>query len=595
LKLIIGKINRGLLSDLKEQRKPITAGLICVVVASAISAVPILITKYGLHAIEVKPPDLHLLAFMCAATVGVYAAKYWFTRGQSLYLAQASALLGVSLRTRIFAKLLRLPISYFNRVRSGAIQSVLDNDVGLYQNSVNLMKDSIEGPIKAVAALVTVLILQWQLFLLALVTVFLTELIVRRSTREVKRAQSQVQRDLSEYSSLTQEALAGTRVIKALSAEEQLKERHHSMLRQIYESWMGTIRTISSLKPQIELVGACALAAALYFCGYLARHGNLHVSDIGALIVALDTINSGVRAISNVRSSHAQILSAAERIYEEVLDIPLEEQIEKGVVLSELKGDLEFKNVSFVYPDGTRALSHLNLKIPAGKSLALVGPSGAGKSTIVDLLLKFYDPTEGEILLDGVSITQLDTEWLRANIGLVPQHTFLFAGTIAENLRIGNPEANEEELRSAARMAHAQGFVEALPLGYETAIGERGVGLSGGEMQRLAIARALLRSPKLLILDEATSNLDAHSEQAVQEALQEAMQHRTTLSIAHRLTTAARADRIAVLSKGEVIEQGTHEGLMRSNGVYSAMYAAFSSGLLDTQPEDSPATLEPAQ
>ncbi|MBS1709443.1 MAG: ATP-binding cassette domain-containing protein, partial [Armatimonadetes bacterium] len=234
----------------------------------------------------------------------------------------------------------------------------------------------------------------------------------------------------------------------------------------------------------------------------------------------------------------------------------------------------------FCYPDGTKALDRVNFTIEPGTSLALVGPSGAGKSTVADLLLRFYDPTEGQILLDGQDIRTLKGAWYRGLIGVVPQQTFLFAGTVAENLRLGAPEADEKALASAVKAAHAESFVDLDHGGLDGNLGERGVGVSGGEGQRLAIARALVRDPQILLLDEATSNLDAHSEKAVTTALDEAMQSRTTLFIAHRLTTAARADKIVVLRRGQVLETGTHEELMRADGAYAGMFRAFTSGLV---------------
>ena len=236
--------------------------------------------------------------------------------------------------------------------------------------------------------------------------------------------------------------------------------------------------------------------------------------------------------------------------------------------------------MSFTYPDGTVALKSVSFDIEPGTSLALVGPSGAGKSTIADLLLRFYDPTEGRILFDGVDIRELKGQWYRAQIGVVPQQTFLFAGTIAENLRLGDPGASHEQIVKSAVAAHADVFIEQTPEKYETVLGERGVRLSGGEGQRIAIARALVRNPKVLLLDEATSNLDAQSERVVTAALEEIMQSRTTLFIAHRLTTAARATRIVVLRRGEVLETGSHDDLMEKGGAYASMFHAFTSGVL---------------
>jgi subfamily B ATP-binding cassette protein MsbA len=331
----------------------------------------------------------------------------------------------------------------------------------------------------------------------------------------------------------------------------------------------------------VELVGAVSLATILYICGYMAKAGTLQISEIVALTLALDIINQGARALSNVNNTYNTVQAAAKRIYGEVLDAPEEPVDEAGQrTLESPAGRIEFQGVSFTYPDGTVALRNVSFVIEPGTSLALVGPSGAGKSTVADLLLRFYDPTEGRVLFDGVDIRELKGQWYRAQIGVVPQQTFLFAGTIADNLRLGAPDASDDQIKRAAKAAHADVFIEQTPGGYGTVLGERGVRLSGGEGQRLAIARALVREPKALLLDEATSNLDAHSEQVVTEALEEVMQRRTTLFIAHRLTTASRATKILVLRRGEALEYGSHEYLMAKGGAYASMYKAFTSGVL---------------
>jgi ABC-type multidrug transport system fused ATPase/permease subunit len=314
----------------------------------------------------------------------------------------------------------------------------------------------------------------------------------------------------------------------------------------------------------------------------MAFHGQLQVEDLGALLLALDIVNQGFRSYGSVNNTYGQVQAASQRIYDEILDVPEPRDDEPGAkTIESPTGHLEFRNVGFHYPDGTPALHNVSFVLEPGKSLALVGPSGAGKSTIADLVLRFYDPTEGQILFDGVDIRELKSSWLRSQIGVVPQQTFLFAGSIRDNILLGAPEASEPAMKAAAVAAHVGAFVDLIPEGYDTELGERGVRVSGGEMQRIAIARALVRKPTLLLLDEATSNLDAVSEKAVQEALDEVMTQRTTLFIAHRLTTAARADTIAMMRKGELIECGSHRELMAKGGAYAAMYCAFNSGVLD--------------
>lgn len=580
------RFDRRLAAELRTQRKPILLGLVCVAVTSGLTALTIPLTKQAVLAIDLAAKSqegaLERLAMVSAAVVALFGLKYWFTRGQVYFLSEAAARLAANLRLRLFQKLQRLPISYFNERRSGSIQSVLTNDVNVYQTAVTIIRDSIDGPIKAVSAFVAIVVMQWQLALAVIVFLPVMAAAIQRNGRKMREAQRQVQEDLAELNGMTQEALTGTRVIRAFNAEDRIGQRYASLVETTLRSQMRAVRRLASLRPLVEFIGATALAAVLFLCGVLAMRGSLHVADLAALILAMDVINQGFRNLGSVNNTYGQVQAVADRIYGQVLDVPEETvQSPERLRLDAPKGRIEFREVGFVYPDGTRALERVSFAIEPGQCLALVGPSGSGKSTIADLLLRFHEPTEGQILFDGVDLRELDVQWLRSQIGVVPQQTFLFAGTIAENIRLGAPDATDEEVREAARAAHAEPFIEQMPQGYDTPLGERGIRLSGGEMQRIAIARALIRRPRILLLDEATSNLDAVSEQAVQEALEEILPGRTTLMIAHRLTTAARADRLVMLRKGEVIESGTHQELLASGGAYSRMFNAFSSGVAD--------------
>lgn len=521
------------------------------------------------------------LGMLCGAVIGLYGLKYFLTRGQVFYLSRASSRLASNLRQELFNKIQRVPVSYFTDKRTGAVQSVLNNDVGVYQGAVNLIRDSIDGPAKALIALIMIFVISWPLALVAMLFIPPMAMFINRNGRKMRSAQKDVQDDLAEMSALSQEALIGSRVIKAFSAQDKMGELYGDLVEKQLSSQIYAIRRFAQLRPMVELLGAASLAIILLICGFMAKEGLLQISQIVALTFALDTINQGAKSIANVNNTYNQVQAAAERIYSEVLDVP-EEDLGKGQGrrLESLDGRIEFRGVSFAYPDGTAALKNVSFVIEPGTSLALVGPSGAGKSTIADLMLRFYDPTEGQILLDGVDYRELNIEWLRGQFGVVPQQTFLFAGSIAENLRLGQADASQERIHAAAAAANALVFIEKTEDGFETVLGERGARLSGGEGQRLAIARALVRDPRILLLDEATSALDAHSEKVVTEALEKAMISRTTLFIAHRLTTAARATQILMLRHGEVLEQGSHEELVAASGPYAAMYKTFAAGLL---------------
>lgn len=558
--------------------------MVCVTVTGILSTAFIPLLRKAVEVIEVsanKGIDMKALAQISAMVIGLFVAKYWFTRGQSYYLSRAAARLATDLRARLFAKLQRLPITYFHERRAGAIQSVLTSDVNVYQTAVTIVRDSIEGPIKAIGAFAT--IVYFQPILAGAVLVFMPLLvwIIQSNAKRMKAAQRKVQNDLANLNASTQEALQGTRIVKAFGAESSMEGIYRTLVETAFKSQMKATQRTASLRPLVELIGAVAIACILLLAGHLANMGLLKVADIAACIFALDVINQGARNLASVNNTYAQVQAASERIYAEVLDQPDEGADDGGTVLDTPIGRIEFENVSFTYPDGTVALTGVNFTLEPGTSLALVGPSGAGKSTIADLVLRFYDPTEGRILFDGVDLKELKKDWLRQQIGVVPQQTFLFAGSVADNIRLGMPTASDKDIDEAGRQAHVDVIIDRSPERYGLSIGEGGAGLSGGEKQRVAIARALVRRPTLLLLDEATSALDATSERIVTEALEEVMKLRTTLFIAHRLTTAARADRILYLRRGEVVEQGPHKELMEKDGEYAALFRVFSNGVLD--------------
>lgn len=567
--------------EIYAQRKLILTGLACTAIASFLGTGAVIgVIVQALKA--VGNGNEGLLKAVSLGIIVIFVVKYWFTRGQAYYLSKAANYLTAELRMKLFRKLQSLPLSYFNEQKAGAIQSVLTNDVAVYQYAIAATKDSIDGPVKVVVGLVTIFVLQWKLAVISFLAFPFIWLFIEQNKKRMRSAQDEVQNDLSNLTAMMQEALQGTRITKAFSAEKKVTDQFQQLTEKSLDSQMTAARRMAALRPTVELIGAVALALVVYASGHMLVTKELTVDILGGFLFALDAVNQGMRNIGSLKQTLAQVESGTDRIYSEILDVPDAHVDQISAIEPALAhGRIEFRNVSFTYPDGTVALKNVNFTIQPGQSLALVGPSGSGKSTIADLMLRFYDPTEGEILFDGVNLRKLKVDWLRRQIGVVPQQTFLFAGPISENIRLGKPEATEAEVAEAAKAAHADVFIDQMPDRYATELGERGTRLSGGEMQRVAIARAIVRKPTMLLLDEATSALDAMSEKAVQSALDEIMEGRTTLFIAHRLTTAARADRIMVLRKGEVVEIGSHKELMESNGAFAAMVRAFNSGMLD--------------
>lgn len=591
-------------ADIRTQRRPIVFGLICTAGASLLYTATIGLSQIVLNSVS-KLTDIASLTasnkhvdttklgtaehwtqvlYLCAlGTVALFGLRYFLVRAQLYWLAKASNRLAAELRMRLLSKLLRLPVSYFNQRRSGAVQSVLNNDVNVYQSAIGVIRDSIEAPVKAIGAFLYILWAQPLAALCAAPLIYAMSKVISNNSKRMRAAQAQVQDDLADLAATTNEVLQGTRVVKAFGVEQRTETEYGRLIETSFQSQMTAAMQFAKLRPLVDLLGAMALALMLIGATYLVQHGRLDVGTIGALAFASDVINQGFRGFAGMRNTIASVEAAADRIYREVLDVP-EGEMQAGSATKTIenpRGRIEFRNVTFAYPDGTEALQNVSFTVEPDTSLAIVGPSGAGKSTIADLILRFYDPTAGQILLDGTDIAELDPAFLRSLIGVVPQHTFLFAGSIEDNVRLGRPDATDEELHEALRAAHASDFVKEMSGRATSELGERGIRLSGGQMQRVAIARALVRKPTVLLLDEATSALDASSEQAVTDALVDIMKQRTTVMIAHRLTTAARADRLLYLRAGSVIEEGSHAELMQRDGEYAALFRLFSGGVLD--------------
>lgn len=564
-------------AQLWEQKPLIIRGLLCSGFYSCITALFGLYIEIVVKAIKNK--DLFYLKWLSLGVIVIYIIRYFLNRTQFYYLNQANVQLTTHLRNQIFEKLQRLPINYFNEKRSGDIQSVFTNDVNVYQNAIDTVNTLIEGPVKIIFGIISILTIQPLLSLTTVAVIPFIAWIIQLNGKKIKTAQISVQSSLAELTAGTQESILGIRVIKAFNVHSYISERFHKNLSQYKKNQLESITLLSILKPSVDLIGASAIALAIYLCGYLVSKNQLTIEGVTAFIFGLNVINQGAKMIGEISQNLSQIQAATDRIYDQVLDVPLLDQDSNIVasVPSYSSGRIEFCDVSFVYPDGTPALSNVSFVIEPGTTVALVGPSGAGKSTIIDLILGFYRPTSGKILYDGIDITLLDKDWYASQLATVPQQTFLFAGTLQENITF-DVNYPSDVLQQAIDISNAS-FVQNLPNKLQTIIGERGTKLSGGEAQRIAIARAVIRSPKFLILDEATSNLDPQNEKLVQEALERVMQQTTCLLIVHRLSMASRADHIIVLSQGRIIEQGHHHHLVQNENLYTQMVKAYNCGV----------------
>ena len=480
------------------------------------------------------------------------------------------------LRNRLHSHMLEQSAGFFARRSTGQLLSRITNDVGQVQHVVaetigDLLQESLA--LVGYAAL-----LFWWDARLALVCITGAPIIVyplAKLGRRLRRTSRRSQEALEHLSHVAGESFAGHRIVKAFGAERREAARFAGASSQLYRTSMTVTSIVSILPPLMELLGGFAIAGALYYGSREIAAGRLTIGEFAAFIAALLLMYGPVKKLSRVNASLQQAIAAAERVFE-VLDRHTEVVEKPGAgPLAPFRRTLEFDEVVFAYDDGHARpiLRGVSLTAHAGQMIAIVGRSGAGKTTLVNLIPRFYDVTGGAIRVDGVDIRDVTLASLRAQIGIVTQETVLFDDTIARNIAYGRPDAPREAIEAAARAAHAHDFVQALPEGYQTTIGERGQRLSGGQRQRLAIARALLKDSPLLILDEATSSLDTESEQLVQDALVNLMKNRTSFVIAHRLSTIRRADAIAVMDRGRLVEVGKHDDLLaRSGSLYARLY-----------------------
>jgi len=474
------------------------------------------------------------------------------------------------LRDELYEKVLHLPIGFFTEKKKGDVISRMTNDVGEVEASViGTLEGWVRDPLTIIVTLVTLLIISVPLTLFVLICIPIVGVVIGRITKSLKKQSQDVALHYSESVSILDETLSGLRVIKAFNSESLLKNRFFQNNETLLtvKNKIGYRRDLAS--PMSEFLGVIIFTMILYFGGVLvlsnqyALTGSLLLTYLGVFYNMINPTKTLSTSFSNMRKGAAAI----DRIDEILMTENTVDDNENGKKLDAFTNSIELRNISFAY-DGVNVLKNINLTIEKGKTIALVGSSGAGKSTLADLIPRFHDVTGGELLIDGVNIKDYSLKSVRDQISIVTQEPILFNDSIANNIRIGKQAAAFNEIEDAAKVANAFNFITKKERSFETNIGDRGSKLSGGERQRLTIARAVVKNPPILILDEATSSLDTESERLVQDAINNMMQHRTSIVIAHRLSTIRHADEIIVLQKGEIVERGNHDELMHKQGYY---------------------------
>ncbi|MCP9455023.1 MAG: lipid A export permease/ATP-binding protein MsbA [Nitrospira sp.] len=564
---------RRLLRYVKPYRGRFIGALACSGMVALLSGVYAWLAKPVLDGIFIEKNE-HLWLLLPVALIGVAACKALFSYGVGYLMAYVTNRIVADIRQELVQHLVRLPVGFHDANTSGRLVSRVINDVNLMAGAAsNVLKDIFQNVLTFVAMVGVIFYQNWKLAAISAVVIPLSAATMVRIGKRLRKLAMSGQEQMGNLSSRLQETLAGIKMVKAFGREDAEAARFKEYNNAFLATTLKANQVWSIGSSHIEVIGVIGVAGIIWYGGYLVIHGDMTPGSLFSFMAAMLMAYTPIRKLSGANNIIQQALAAAERVYD-VMDLPPERLQEPGAVPLEKIGiGVEFQGVSLRYDNhAVPALAGIDLSIKAGEVVALVGSSGSGKTTLISLLPRFYEPTEGRILLDGRPLTEYQLQSLRAQIGVVSQDVVLFDDTVKNNLAFGRAGATMVEIERAAKAAYAHDFIVRLPQGYDTVIGERGVKLSGGERQRLAIARAILRDPPLLILDEATSALDTESERMVQLALANLMKNRTTLVIAHRLSTVQNADRIVVLNRGSIVEMGTHEELLRRRGLYHRLY-----------------------